>query len=239
MTEAVGGSAVRNDERLLCRLRDRALQAGVAEKFFVHDFRRGATPLSNLRATHEAAEPFESYCAGYDKTLPWVRLESEDRLAWIEHLPGLLEAFQGEQVSVTLSSSWRWDQSCRTASGGPRFVPVYQVLIFLSGSPGQTFDAQATASQLLASICAVDHPLADRDLFDWQKEVCEDILFKSYHWTTEGFVATFFEKANLERAQQELFADWATETRKEGKGSEATWTVTVRLPAQQSVVAQG
>ena len=238
MIEAVRGQAGRKDERLLCRLRDLALEAGVADKFFVHDFRRAATPLSKLRAAHEVDEPFESYCAGHDQPLPWVRLEAEDRLAWVEHLPALLAAFQGEPVSVVRNPSWRWDQSCRTASGGPRFVPVYQVLIFLSKSSGYAFDAHASVPHLLASVCAVDHPLADRKLFEWQQEVCGEILFNSYHWTTDGFVATFFEKTNLERAQQELFAGWATETQKEGKGLNATWTVTVRLPAQSRVEAQ-
>lgn len=222
-------------DRLLCLLRTAACTAGVADSFFLEDYRTGSRrPLSRVLSGDDATSPELAYFHGYQGEPRWVRLGSENRLAWVARLPAVLAAWQGLPVSVSLDSSWRWDYSVRDPAGRPRYVPVYQALVLFASSRQVAFDAPAACRALLSNICAVSHPLADMELFDWQRATCGTLLFNSYRWTRDGFEATFLEKGLLERAQQELLDGLDVQVRKHGAGASATWEATVRFPARAS-----
>lgn len=234
-------------ERLLSQLRDAAEAQDVADQFFVHDHRMSKrTALSKFRTCAEADYDFQAFYNGVgvrrrrpfeasaewvaDSTVPgpqWVKVSSENRLAWVQELPGLLKSLEGQAISVSPSHNWRWHHQ---PDARPLYIPVYEALICLQ-QKGPVFTSDKVLPALTGTVCAVNHPLGDRALFDWQKEQCGQILFSSYRWIPEGFEASFLDKASMAQAHELLFKDFETTTLKEGKGPNAQWWVTVKLPS--------
>lgn len=225
---ATGGHP--EQEEVLRLLRDTALSRGVADVFFLADYRPPERlPLSKLSLTSDEPAREPTFFHGCQGAPQWVRLLSEDRFAWVEHLPALLRALDGRPLSVSLSSSWRWDRTRTEFGRCPVNVPIYQVLICLSAS-GAAFDAEKELPVLLSGVCLARHPLAAASLFDWQRQVCGEPLFFSYRWMSDGFEASFSQKRLLERAQAELFTGMPVHVSKRGSGELLEWVAQVRLP---------
>jgi hypothetical protein len=254
-----GSPMARNIDRMeevLRRMRQAASDGGVAEHFAVCDASRGGglVKLSELYLSAEGNYDWQAFYhyAGVEARSRrygseaqvarelgprWVRLSSENRLAWGHHLGAILQSLDGLHVSVSQDSSWRWDYKNVRPNGRPRYVPVYQLLICLSDLDRKPFQAASVAANMLARHCMADHPLADCHLFDWQDDLLGRMVFGSYCWHPTGFRTALHSKASLEEACGVLFKDLQHSVEKQGKGKAASWQVTVHLTQPEAVTA--
>lgn len=226
-----------HQEEVLSRLRDAAKACGVADRFSANDERRQSTVFGKLYTRGEAPHELQAFYPAQKTPSPepwrpgpqWVKFHTEDRLAWVRHLPELLQALQGLPVSVNKSISWRWGHSRPRANGRPSYVPVYEAMVCLNAKETERFDARQALPSLLESVCHLDHPLADMNLFDWQEDQVGRVLFPNYRWRPDGREATFFEKARLDEALEKLFSGHQTHVERKGQGSDRHWVLTVTL----------
>lgn len=178
---------------------------------------------------------FRTELASRESCVPaaWFKLDTEHRLSWVRDLGGLLQALAGMPVSVSSCSTWRW--SCEPGRARPRYVPGYGILVCTEAR--KPFEPKDLARTMLSQVCAVDHPLADRSLFEWQDEQREQPLFRGYRWTPSGFVASFETKTAALEAIETLFAGFQTELTRTADDQGVWWYVQVHLPESAAVAA--
>lgn len=160
----------------------------------------------------------------------WIRIGTPHRLLWVEMLPIMLESLRGMPVTVSTSCSWTWDYENARPNGHPRHVREYEILLFIT-SDGAGFIPEPHVAELLKNVCRADHPLADQDLFSYQKDNFGKSTFSCYGWTEKGVKINFDTKELMEKTLAEMFPGIDHVTTRTGTGSGTTWHVELDLCA--------
>lgn len=227
-------------EEVLRRIRETLVEHDLADKISARDMLCSSeTKFSKLYLSGEPEWDWQVFyrsrgdysgLLGWGTAGPkWVRLYTEDRLAWGHAIPYMLASLQGLPISLVNETSWRWDTLHPQSNGQPTYIPQYQVMIVLAPDGGVSFKSTQAIKDILATHCMARHRLADRSLFQWQESEFDCKPITHYGWTPSGFQCLFDSKQELDEACQMVLSGLSYVVDKSGKGSTATWTITVDL----------
>lgn len=188
--------------------------------------------LRFLRKHWDAADKKEQDPTGYfvarNAEPRSLALVVESRLAYLNALPALAQALDGLPVGLSETTSWRWDQSCRTKSGKPTHRVLHQLTVdFKCPRP---LSARAWLKSAGAHLCWSLDTRADQCLFQALEDAgIETGGSMSLNVTRTGVEISCMTQAIAETIRTRLFSDCST-TYKPRKAKDDYWTLCVEFP---------
>lgn len=189
-----------------------------------------STPLVDLKLAGEGVYDWQNFFhhTKADNITGWLRFATEDRHGLLGFAHQMFLSLEGLPVHISMSKSWRWDNTNLNAAGRPSKVDVYEFLATPRPDTEAPFCAHPLVEMLDSRICASHDPRAQQtEWFEHQKQTAGKILFGAYSANKFGMHAWAEHKSKAEEAIKLYFHDCKTELKKDANDR---WVIDIVFP---------